>query len=115
PRQFTEHIDIASHQLIFSNDDYRISKLGKYLETLTGQPEPAFDWLICIGYAAYRNHFWLPLRRSEFFAKQLRRVFLHQDPGLEIQTGRKPEVLVIGPSVTIDTSVLAAAVRVDAC
>jgi len=46
--------------------------------------------------------------------QELGRVLLDHDLALEIQAGREAEVLVGGPGVTIDTTMLAAAIWIDA-
>src|SRR5207248_2242945 len=67
-----------------------------------------------IGYAADRDRLRLPVRREELLAQQLRRILLHHDLRLEVETGREAEVLVRRTGKAVRASVLAAAIRVDA-
>ena len=53
------------------------------------------------------------LRDTSVCARETR-LLLDQDPGLEVEPRREPEVLVAGPGVAVDAAVLAAAVGVEA-
>ena len=47
-------------------------------------------------------------------SSKLRRVHLHHDATLEIESGRKPEIFVRWPRITIDAAMLATAIRIEA-
>ena len=51
---------------------------------------------------------------GKFRREQLRRVFFHHDPALEIEPGGKAEILMGRPRVTINAAVLAAAIGIHA-
>src|SRR5204862_1252902 len=87
---------------------------GEHFDAAARDAEPALDRLIRIGHAADRDRLRLPRLLVELFAQELRRVFLHQDLRLEVETGGEAEVLVGGARVTVDAAVLAAAIRIDA-
>ena len=73
-----------------------------------------FDRLIRIGDAADRDHLRLPSRRGQFTPQQCRRVLFHQDLRFEIESRREAEIFMIGPGKTINATVLASAIRIDA-
>ena len=55
-----QNIHIAGDQEILGHDRHRIAKLGQHLQTAPGDLQPAFDWLIAVGYPAHREHLRLP-------------------------------------------------------
>src|SRR5690606_10267265 len=61
-----------------------------------------------------RHQLRLPRRTPERLLQQLRRIFLYEDPRLEVEPRREPEVFVRGAGVTVDASVLAPTVRIQA-
>src|SRR6185436_14516496 len=67
-----------------------------------------------IGDTADGDGLRLPSRRHQLFAEQFRRVFLHENSGLEIEAGREPEILVIWTCEAVNASVFASAVGIDA-
>jgi hypothetical protein len=73
----------------------------------------ALDRLIRIGIRAQRYELAAIARPGQFFAQQLRRVFLGEEACLEIQTGGKSEVGMTRPRVTVDAAVFATLIGVD--
>src|SRR5262249_45952735 len=108
------NIEVARDQGALGNDPDRVAKLGQHFQAAARELKLALGRLIAIGDAADAQGLWLPLGRSEFLAEQLRGVFLDEDLRLEIEARGKAEVFVRGPGVTVDTAVLAAAIRIDA-
>ena len=51
---------------------------------------------------------------KQFRFKQLRRVLLHHDLALEIESGGEPKIFVGRPRKAVDAAMLAAAIRIDA-
>src|SRR5688572_11275484 len=69
--------------------------------------------LVRIGYTAHSDDLRFPSRRTQLLAQQQRGFLLDQDLGLEIQSGRKSQIFVCGPRITIDATVLTAPVWVN--
>jgi hypothetical protein len=100
--------------MIFCDDRYWVSKLGQHLNTAARDPQFSLDGLVWIGDAAQHQRLRLPPWRFQFRAQQFRGIGFHHYFAFEIEAGRKPEILVCRPRVTINAAVLAPAIRIQA-
>ena len=100
--------------MILGYDDHRITKLREHFKTSPRELQLALDRLIRVSDAADGQYLWLPSLRGEFLSQQLRRVFFHQNLRFKVEARRKAKVLVIRPGITVDATVLATAIRIDA-
>ena len=114
-RELAQNIDIARDKMVLCDDRHRIAKFRKHLEAAARYLQFSLHRLIRIGHATQHQRLRLPSRRFQFGAQQLRRICFHHDFAFEIESGRKPEILVSWSRVTIDAAVLAAAIRIQAC
>src|SRR5689334_21938143 len=105
-----EDVDVSSDQQVLGNNDCGIPEVGKHFKATSRQFQPPLDGLVAISYSAQSNDLWLPFWRQKLLSQQLRRVFLHHNLRLKIQTGRKTEIFMEWTSVTIDAPVLATAI-----
>src|SRR4029077_7054848 len=109
-----QNIDIARDEMVFCDDRHRIAKLREHIEAATRDPQFSLHGLIRIGYPAHNKRLRLPSPRLQFAAQQFRRIGFHHDFALEIEASRKPEILVSRSRVTIDATVLAPAIWIQA-
>ena len=93
--------------MVLCNDRHRIAKLCEHLEAAARDLQFSLHGLIWIGHAAQHERLRLPSWRFQFRAQQLRRVRFDHDFAFEIQTRRKPEILMRRARITIDATVLA--------
>src|ERR1700704_6351864 len=100
--QFSEEVDVASHQPVLRYDRNWVSELRKHFQATAGDPQFALDRLIGISHAAHDEDLRFPFRRRKFLFEQLRPVLLNHDSAFKIKTGREPEVLVGWPREAID-------------
>ena len=112
--EFAEQVDIARDQAILGNDSDRVAKPREHFQASSGNPQPPFDRLIRIGYAAHGDHLGIPFSRGELVVQQLRRVHFYHNSRFKIRARRKPKVFVRRTRVTINAAVFAAAIRIEA-
>src|SRR5262249_9609601 len=75
----------------------RVAILEANLQALLGQREVALDRLVAVGHAAEHHELALPRRLVERLAKQLRRLRLDHDLGVEVGARTEVEILVRPP------------------
>src|SRR5207247_6807803 len=73
----------------------------------------ALDRLIRVGVAAERDRATDISRLAQLGGEQFCRLRLIEQPALEIEAGRQPEIGMARPCVAIDAAVLTAAIGVD--
>ncbi len=112
--QLLQHIDIPRDEMILGDDANRIGEIGKDLQALSSQPQFPFNGLITIGHTTERYHPRNPLRGSQFIPQKRWCVFLDHDSRFKIQASRKTKIFVSWPRKTIDTTMFAPTVRINA-
>src|SRR5215472_1575361 len=100
--------------MVLGDDRHRVFKFGEDLDATPRDPQLSLDRLIWIGYAAQNERLRLPSWRFQFRAQQFGRIGFDHDFAFEIKAGRKPQILVSRSRVTIDATVLAPAIWIQA-
>src|SRR6476659_404098 len=100
--------------MVLCNDCHRIAKLCEHIEAAARDLQFSLHWLIRIGHTAQHERLRLPSPRLQFSSQQFRRIGFHHDFALEIEASRKPEILMSRSRVTIDATVLAPAIWIQA-
>jgi hypothetical protein len=90
-----------------------MTPLRQGLEDAPGDAILALDRLIRIGVRADGDRRAAIASRRQLLFQQPRRVRLVEQLGLEIEPGREIQVRVRRPGITINATVLAAAIRID--
>ena len=85
----------------------------KDLEAAPRQAEAPLDWLIAIGVARKRATISAPSAVTGVLRAGARRVWLDEDPGLEVEASAEAQILVARARVAVDAAVLAAAIGID--
>ena len=85
----------------------------QHFEDAAGDAEAALDRLVGIGVGAERDGTWPVPAPGELPFEQFGRILLVEQPGLEIEAGRKVQPRVARAGVAVDAPVLAAPVGVD--
>ena len=114
PGQLSQHVDVSRHQPVLGDDGDRLVELGQDGQTASGQLQLPLEWLIRVGHSAQTQHPRLPLWRRQRLPQQIRRVLLHEDLRLEIQTGRVAQELVGRPRVAVNTAMFTSSIGIDA-
>ena len=108
-----EQVEVALHQRGFGDDGERVFVRGQYLQNLARDAQFALDRLVRIGIAAQRNRADPVARVAQFLFQQPRRLRLGDQTCLEIEARRQAEVGMARARITVDTAVLATAIRID--
>src|SRR5687768_5417940 len=106
-RERGKQIHVASHQLVFRNNDHGISELRKDLQATPRQLKPAFNGLKSIRDAADCDRLRNPFGGGQFLSQKRGRILFHKDLRFKIQSRGKSEIFMIGPGKAIHTTVLA--------
>src|SRR4029077_21151570 len=113
-RELAQNIDVARDEMVLCNDRHRIAKFCEHFEAAGRDLQFSLDRLIWISHTAQHERLRLPPWRFQLRTQQLRRIGFPHDFAFEIKTGRKPQILVSRSRVTIDATVLAPPIRVQA-
>ena len=95
------------------DDSYRVVAAIQHFEDAAGDAEAALDGLIGIGVGAERDGARPVAGPGELALEQRGRVFLVEQPSLEIESGRQIKPCVTGAGIAIDASVFTASVGID--
>jgi hypothetical protein len=111
--QLTQQVNIPRDQVIFGDDDHRISEFREHGRTGPRQLQPPFHRLVAIRDAAHRQRLRFPLWRGKLAPQQPRRLRFDHDPALEIQPGGKAEIFAGDSRIAITAPVFTPAIGVD--
>src|SRR5206468_71631 len=87
----------------------------QHLETTERDLQLFFNRLIRVCYATHYERLRVPVLRFQFGAQQLGRIRFHHDFAFKIEAGRKTEVFVCRPGVTVNATMLASAIGIETC
>ncbi|MGH3304651.1 MAG: hypothetical protein ACRDOK_23845 [Streptosporangiaceae bacterium] len=86
-RSLAEQVEIAQDQRALGQDRERVGRVAQRGDDAGHQPVPALGPLVAIHVGAHRDVLALPARGGELAPREVRRIDLDHDLGVEVVTG----------------------------